>query len=163
MRKRPQLFLALAARLQSLLPTEGEVMKKTFASEDKRKDKLWIGWIDLLREIHMRVNTEEMQEFYEGSVTISDFTRDRISFKLSEGRRLVREIFITPQIAATTDISDMMYVILGRQKDKWFILDVISIASFVDKDRGEFHFSMNPLHMGNAPQTSAPLSKPTMN
>lgn len=118
-------------------------MKRTFATEDERKTKLFESWIFYLTAIH-RQFVGAFEEIYEGLVTVSDLSKNRIGFHLEDGRKL-RHIPISPDINANTCRLDCMYVVLGRKKDRWWPLDVISIGSIIGSEPEGLHMTINPL------------------
>lgn len=44
---------------------------RTFFTEDKRKDQLFLAWIEYLKELHAQFEGIEFDDFYEGTATIS--------------------------------------------------------------------------------------------
>lgn len=122
-------------------------MERTLKDEDTRKTKLFEAWMNHFQNTNAEICEMEFEEIYEDMTTISDLTKDRISFHLNDGRKLP-PIPITRQISENSYPTDLMFVILGRQKNKWWILDVISVGSMLPgQTHDNIHMSFNPIHV----------------
>lgn len=135
---------------------------RTFATEDKRKTKLFDAWIAYLVETHAGFGDLDDCNFeakYEGIVDIVRISKKNMDLKLEDGRTL-RHISINQKIFETSLKSDSMYVILGLLEGKWRVLDIISIGSIINPKKGEVHFTFNPVHvdMINAGASVAPTT-----
>lgn len=118
---------------------------KTYATEDKRKDKLFKAWIDHLYATYANFGKEEeFDDIYEGLVKIQNMTASSMNIELEDGRK-IKGLPITKDIFDNLLKDDTLYMTIGRKKSQWLPLEVTSIASFVNKKNGMFHFSVNPL------------------
>ncbi len=122
-------------------------MKRTFASEDERKNKLFECWITYLKGVHTKTNLEKFDEIYEGLAYISDLSKNRLGLHLDDGRKL-RHIPISQEISELSVRLDAVYIILGKISDKWCPLDIISIGSTIELEPAQFHMTLNPLYSG---------------
>ena len=121
---------------------------RTFFTEDKRKDQLFLAWIEYLKELHAQFEGIEFDDFYEGTATISAVHENYMNLDLDDKRKL-KGIPISSQVSKHSLPKDMAYVVLGRIKEKWFPLDVISIGTLIrtrKNDLHEFHLSVNPIY-----------------
>jgi hypothetical protein len=130
-------------------------MNITFQSEDDRKTKFFAACIHYLTEFHGPMGDVEYEEIYEGMAAVSQLLVYRIGFKLDDGRTL-GDIPISSRISQAARLSDSMYILAGRQKSKWWLLDVISVGSIVDVKSGKIHVTFNPLYVNR----TAPLHGP---
>ncbi len=131
-------------------------MKKTFQSEDTRKDKLFDAWNGYLSEVidpKFNLLVKDPTQFdrtYEGLVTITRMTPIYMNLKLETGEK-INQVPISEEIMESSDLEDTMYMVLGKKENKWWPLDLISIGSIFAKDR--VHLSFNPLIVGPQPNT----------
>lgn len=121
-----------------------ETPRRTFEAENIRKDELFAAWIKYFYELHSKPGFNRFDEIYEGFVTISDLSQNRMSFVLDDKRK-IHQIPITLQISEKTCQSDAMCVVLGRKKSQWWPLDVISIGSVIPGGTTGIHLTINPL------------------
>jgi hypothetical protein len=121
-------------------------MKRTFENEDNRKNLLFEAWNEYSQEILGRPELKFFDEIYEGVGTVSDLSVNRIGFHLEDGRK-IRHVQISSLISQHSVRMDQLYMILGRQNEKWWVLEIISMGScFFEKDaRMRLHFTVNPL------------------
>ena len=127
-------------------------MNRTFASEDKRKTKLFEGWIEYLTKIHFQFEENEFEEIYEGVAVVSDLSKSRIGFHLENGKK-IRHIPISQEISCDSSRLDSMYIVLGLKNGKWWPLDVISIGSIIPGKPDIGHITYNPLYMNHMSQS----------
>lgn len=122
-------------------------MKRTFKTEDRRKDKLWIAWNEHLAAIAKKFSPDG-EEFifgkvYEGLAKIQSISENTMKLKVPNGEKACF-IPITKDIMESSCIKDDIYIVIGKYQNRWWPLEVATIASFVNFKTGEFHFSINP-------------------
>ncbi len=120
-------------------------MKRTFTTENFRKDKLFAAWIGYLTELHTQAITDEFDELIDGVADILKISKDFMELKIEEAGRSFT-IPITAEIQAHSLTTDKIFIIVGRKNENWFAVDVISIGSIVDAGGGQVHLTINPLH-----------------
>lgn len=119
-------------------------MSKTFETENGRKDSFFEAWNNELIDRADRPDAKALEEIFEGLVTVSDLSRNRFGLRLDDGRK-IDHVSLSPEVGRQVYRDDQIYVVLGRKKDKWWILDVISIGSFLGEGKSGFHLTLNPL------------------
>lgn len=125
-------------------------MKRTFASEDKRKNKLFEAWNGYLQATPISLNQKDnFDELFEGIVTVTDVSANYLSVHL-EDESNVHKIPINIKISFHSLRHDEMFMVLGLTKEgKWWPLDVTSIGSAFDHRHNtcNSHVTINPLLM----------------
>ncbi len=132
---------------------ERNPMERTFASEDKRKDQLFKAWNEYLRNVHVRASQIDFEEVYEGSAFVSGVTKNTLSLRLENGQKL-RHLGINPEISAHSARLDGVFMTLGLAQGKWWPLNVVSIFSLVNYERGEVHVTLNPVTISAVAQAA---------
>lgn len=122
----------------------------TFASEDKRKDKLFEAWIEYLTQLHNEFYGIgiEYDDTYEGLAKITKISENYIDVKLDDKRK-IRGLPVTSKISKYLSKNDTPYFILGRKDGRWNFIDVISIGTIIGQcpktKLAQVHFTINPL------------------
>lgn len=139
-------------------------MRRTFASEDKRKDALWEAWeahLKTMRETFDsgRFGAGPFDDIFEGQVHFSYIAKKSATARTESGKKL-GQLVIDPQIKKLSSREDDLYIVAGKHRNKWWPLEVYSIGSIVNLEKGEVHFSFNPVLMGIDKKKSKMLSGP---
>ncbi len=126
-------------------------MSRTFSSEDERKTRAFAAWNEYLDEAPPTSDIQAYDEIYEGMGLVSDLSKFRIGFHLEDGRKL-RHIPVSFKISENSARLDYIYIVLGRRKTAWRVLDVISIGTLIPGKGGGAHITVNPLLMNSESQ-----------
>lgn len=127
-------------------------MNRTFASEDKRKTKLFEAWNEYLQTNPLPIERGgKFEELFEGIVKVSDISPNFLNIQLEDECK-VEPLPINIKISFHSLRHDEMYMVLGLTKDKkWWPLDITSIGSIFDQNHNnaKVHMTVNPLLMEN--------------
>lgn len=123
-------------------------MSVTYKTEDDRKDKLFAAWNDYLDAIerefgHETQNGDEFQEILEGLAFLDSTSKGKMSLAFESGE-IIKDLTVSEEIRVNSKSEDMLYIMLGNFSGKWLPIEVVSIGSWVNEKKGEFHMSVNP-------------------
>ena len=126
-------------------------MKRTFKTEDNRKDNIFAAWLRysqvLDEKFGVAIGEDHLfEEIFEGLADITELTRETISFKLDNGQK-IKDLSIPESITQHLCPKDAIYVCLGKTDNEWWLLDIVSVGSFVNAKKGEFHLTLNPIYI----------------
>lgn len=121
-------------------------MKRTFGSEDKRKDRLFEAWIPYLKKMEGRWGNREFDEIIGGIAVVHQVHADRLSLRWNEMKK-VREVQVPVEISRDTCKEDCLMVTAGRVGTDWWPLEVESIGSVVRGKKSGIHMTVNPILM----------------
>jgi hypothetical protein len=127
---------------------KGAIVEKNVSNEIERKEKLFDALNRYFEDNDEKLSQIFFEEVYDGLATVSDLSKNHIGFELENGKKL-KQIPITPQISELSACDDLMYVLLGRNRGKWWLLDVMSIGSLMNANMSEAHLTFNPQYMGS--------------
>lgn len=119
-------------------------MKRTLMSENTRKEQLFSALNEYLQKSYPQLSQIYLEEVYEGMATVSGLSKNRINLYLENGRK-IKDIPIDSQISVLSSRLDLMYVFLGRNRGKWWLLEVVSIGSVIGDNMSEAHVTFNPI------------------
>lgn len=130
---------------ESLKSSEATV-KRTFESEDKRKDRLFEAWNIHLKKMEERWGNHQFDEIVGGIAVVVSVSSDRLRIRWTDMKR-AGEVEITSEISSFTSKEDCLMIAAGRIGKQWWPLDVESIGSVVRGKKAGIHMTVNPLLM----------------
>jgi hypothetical protein len=134
-------------------------MKRTFQSEDRRKDRLFEAWIQCMLEREPDSWPDSFDEIVEGTAVFSGGKKNQIAFELENGRR-IRPVELDPRVLKQLSTGDAFHFVVGRLDGVWQVIEIHSVMSFVPAERGKtgIHFTVNPMLTARPLHPPVPMS-----
>jgi hypothetical protein len=133
---------------------------RTFASEDQRKDKLFVAWIEYLDSVWDKVEADDtavlqFERTFEGLATVTGVNGDYLNLEL-ETLEKIKRLPVSSEVCEHQRVGDILYLTLGISKGVYWPFDVTSIGSMVpapDNKTG-LHLTINPLVLAHQSEAS---------
>jgi len=133
----------LALKLLFVTLNKGVAMKRTFSSEDVRKDKLFDSWNEYLDCLQKNMDFGNCDETICDIAVVKEVFETEIVLRFEETHKTLK-LFVPALVLKHCEKLDNINLTVARKGETWWPIDLITIGSIVQGKKSGIHFSVNP-------------------